>query len=311
MENIIEIKNLTKDYGFNRGVFDISIHVSKGETFGFLGPNGAGKTTTIRHLMGFSKTEKGEVLMMGKNTFDEYSMILKDVGYIPGELSFPDGLSGFEVIDMMQKLKGKKDQNLLTYLCQIFKLDDNLLKSQTKQMSLGTKRKLAIVTAFMSDPNILILDEPTSGLDPLMQDVFIEFIKKEKQKGKTIFLSSHIFNEVDQTCDRISIIKEGRIVDTFITSDFKHDNLKRYLIKFNDQMTLESFIKDSKDSKIIKVIHIHKDHMTLTIETNDHDIDYVVSFISNYVITEFVNEKETLESYFLKFYQDGKEFKGL
>lgn len=311
MEKVIEIKNLTKDYGFNRGVFDLSITVNKGETFGFLGPNGAGKTTTIRHLMGFSKTDIGDVRIRGKQTFNAYFDILKDVGYIPGELSFPDGLTGYEVISMMQDLKGIKNKERLEHLCQIFKLDHSLLKSLTKQMSLGTKRKLAIVTAFMSDPDILILDEPTSGLDPLMQDVFIEFIINEKKRGKTILLSSHIFNEVDQTCDRISIIKEGRIVDTFITSELKHDHNKQYVIKFKDLHTFNTFISHANEVDFIRILDKIDLDLKVRIITNDQDIQEVIDYLSTYEILEFVNEKETLEDYFLKFYKDGKEFKGI
>ena len=311
MNTIIEVKSLTKDYGFGRGVFDISFSIQQGETFGFLGPNGAGKTTTIRHLMGFSKAEKGETRIIGKETFKNYAEILKHVGYIPGELAFPAGLTGFEMIRMMQDLVGKHDNERLKELCNLFKLDDRHLKSNTKQMSLGIKRKLAIVTAFMSDPDILILDEPTSGLDPIMQDVFIDFIKKEKKRGKTILLSSHIFNEVDQTCDRISIIKDGRIVDTFITNDLKHDKHKFYNIRFDDLANYKQFIDDSKNTKFLSILSENPDTLEALISTHDNDIDEVVKYLTNYKIAEFSNKKETLEDYFLRFYKDGQEFGGL
>jgi len=309
LDNIIEVKCLTKDYGFGRGVFDISFFVQKGETFGFLGPNGAGKTTTIRHLMGFSNAKEGETRIKGIETFKNYAEILKHVGYIPGELAFPAGLTGFEMIRMMQDLVGKYDNERLNDLCVLFKLDDRLLKSNTKQMSLGTKRKLAIVTAFMSDPDILILDEPTSGLDPIMQDVFIDFIKKEKERGKTILLSSHIFNEVDQTCDRISIIKEGRIVDTFIANDLRHDKHKFYNIRFDDWDNYKLFI--NKNTKYLNILKKNQSTLEVLVSTHDNDIDEVVNYLSNYKIAEFTNKKETLEDYFLRFYQDGQEFGGL
>ena len=254
MNRIIEVINLTKDYGFGRGVFDVSFSIQKGETFGFLGPNGAGKTTTIRHLMGFSKAEKGEAKILNKDTFTHYAEILKHVGYIPGELAFPAGLTGFELIKMTEDLVGKRDPERLTMLCDLFKLDARLLKSSTKQMSLGTKRKLAIVTAFMSDPDILILDEPTSGLDPIMQDVFIDFIKKEKERGKTILLSSHIFNEVDQTCDRISI--KRKIIDTFVANDLKQQTQ----VLSSPLEDIENYLKFMEMAKFKLFIDIIKGH---------------------------------------------------
>jgi ABC-2 type transport system ATP-binding protein len=311
LDKIIEVINLTKDYGFGRGVFNISFSITKGETFGFLGPNGAGKTTTIRHLMGFSHAEQGETEIFGKDTFKNYSEILKNVGYIPGELAFPAGLTGLEFIKMMQDLVGKYDNERLEMLKELFKLDDAILHANTKQMSLGTKRKLAIVSAFMSDPEVLILDEPTSGLDPFMQDVFIKFLKKEKTRGKTILLSSHMFNEVDQTCDRISIIKEGRIVDTFITNDFKHDKQKEYLINFENIEEYSRFLTEASKCDFISVKNEVANRLNIEILTNDADIDKVVDFFSNFQIGEFTNKKETLEEYFLKFYRDGKEFGGL
>ena len=206
--SIIDVEHLTKDYGSGRGVFDVSIHVNEGEVFGFLGPNGAGKSTTIRHLMGFSQPDSGSTKLLGKDSFSHYHEVLNQVGYIPGEIALPAGLTGWEFIHMMQDMYGIHNDEMLKKMLDLFKLEDNVLKGDTKHMSLGVKRKLAIVTAFMSDPQILILDEPTSGLDPVMQQNFINFIVEEKKRGKTILLSSHIFSEVDATCDRIAIIKD-------------------------------------------------------------------------------------------------------
>ena len=230
--HVIEVNNLTKDYGEGRGVFDVSIYVDKGEVFGFLGPNGAGKSTTIRHLMGFSKPDSGSTKIEGVETFDKYYEILNHVGYIPGEIALPQGLTGWEFIKMMQDLQKVHNNEKLHELLELFELEDVVLNGETKKMSLGVKRKLAIVTAFMSDPDVLILDEPTSGLDPVMQENFIEFIHKEKKRGKTILLSSHIFSEIDNTCDRIAIIKDGKIVSEFIADDLKHASKKFYTIDF-------------------------------------------------------------------------------
>ena len=182
---VLEVNNLTKDYGSGRGVFDVSFSVSKGEVYGFLGPNGAGKSTTIRHIMGFSKPDSGETKIFDKNTFNKYYELLNKVGYIPGEIALPSGLTGYEFLKMMQDLQHIHNQARLDEMLDLFKLEPNVLNGETKRMSLGVKRKLAVVTAFMHDPEVLILDEPTSGLDPVMQEVFIKFIENEKKRGKT------------------------------------------------------------------------------------------------------------------------------
>ena len=203
-EVIIEVDHLTKDYGYGRGVFDVSIKVHKGECYGYLGPNGAGKSTTIRHIVGFSKPQKGSVKIFGQDTFGNTEKILGRVGYLPGEPAIPAGLDGWGFIKMMQGMRGEVNEERLNYLLDLFKFNPD---ANVKEMSLGDKRKLAVVTAFMNDPDVLILDEPTSGLDPIMQKVFIKFIIEEKKRGKTILLSSHIFSEVDATCDTSSIPK--------------------------------------------------------------------------------------------------------
>lgn len=176
---VIEVSRLTKDYGFGRGVFDVSLNVYKGEVFGFLGPNGAGKSTTIRHLMGFSRPNSGSAKIFGHETFEEYGEVLNKVGYIPGEIALPAGLTGTEFIRMMQDMQGIHNEERLSEMLERFELSQAVLDGETKRMSLGVKLKLAVVTAFMSDPEVLILDEPTSGLDPVMQENFIEFIHEE------------------------------------------------------------------------------------------------------------------------------------
>ncbi len=154
MKKII-VENLTKDYGHGRGVFDVSFEIGKGEVFGFLGPNGAGKSTTIRHLMGFSKPDNGSTKILGHESFNGYAKFMDKVGYLPGEIALPSGLTGWQFIDMMKKLKGNIDEAWLKHLIEYFQLDPS---GDTKRMSLGIKRKLAVVTAFMNDPDILILD---------------------------------------------------------------------------------------------------------------------------------------------------------
>lgn len=306
--HVIEVNNLTKDYGEGRGVFDVSIYVDKGEVFGFLGPNGAGKSTTIRHLMGFSKPDSGSTKIEGVETFDKYYEILNHVGYIPGEIALPQGLTGWEFINMMQDLQKIHNNEKLHELLDLFELEDVVLNGETKKMSLGVKRKLAIVTAFMSDPDVLILDEPTSGLDPVMQENFIEFIHKEKKRGKTILLSSHIFSEIDNTCDRIAIIKDGRIVSEFIADDLKHASKKFYTIDFYSEEGKNNFLEKAKK---IKTINIIKNEINeLFVSFDDCDLNYLISLLSELDIKSFSNRRESLEDYFMKFYKENKDFKG-
>jgi ABC-2 type transport system ATP-binding protein len=282
--------------------------INQGEVFGFLGPNGAGKSTTIRHLMGFSHPDSGNTKILDKDSFTEYSQILNNVGYIPGEIALPQGLTGYEFIKMMQDMYHIHDDEMLQKMLNMFELKDNVLKGDTKHMSLGVKRKLAIVTAFMSDPDVLILDEPTSGLDPVMQEVFINFIKEEKSRGKTILLSSHIFSEVDATCDRICIIKDGRIVSEFVANDLKHATLKHFKVIFKSNDSLEHFLNNKKD--FINILNINKDTLTVNLTCDDKDINNFISYISNYEIEEFTNIKETLQDFFMKFYKEDKDFGG-
>lgn len=307
--HVIEVSNLTKDYGSGRGVFDVSIHVDKGEVFGFLGPNGAGKSTTIRHLMGFSKPDKGSAKILEQETFSKYYEILNHVGYIPGEIALPAGLTGYEFLKMMQDLQNIHNQEYLNYLLKLFELEDNVLSGETKRMSLGVKRKLAIVAAFMSDPDVLILDEPTSGLDPVMQETFIEFIHQEKKRGKTILLSSHIFSEIDSTCDRIAIIKDGHIVSEFVANDLKHASRKYYTVDFKDSKNKDKFLKKEKELSSFMLLKEENESVYISIE--DKDLNHLIEILSDLEVSLFSNRKESLEDYFMKFYKEDKDFKGV
>lgn len=210
---------------------------------------------------------------------------------------------------MMQDMYGIHNQEMLDKMLNIFDLQDNVLRGDTKHMSLGVKRKLAIVTAFMSDPQILILDEPTSGLDPVMQQRFIEFVREEKERGKTILLSSHIFSEVDATCDRIAIIKDGHIVSEFMADDLKHASLKQYRIVFKDSDNYKKF-KDSYNKAEFNIIRDNETENKIRITVEDKNINDFISFCSDFEMKEFNNIKETLEDFFMKFYKEDKDFGG-
>ncbi len=301
--SVIEVNNLTKDYGHGRGVFDVSFHVDSGEVFGFLGPNGAGKTTTIRHIMGFSKPQSGSTSVLGMESYKNYYKILSDVGYLPGEVALPSGLKGDEFIKMMQGLRKSKKDEYLKYLLDKFQLDPS---GDMKRMSLGVKRKLAIVTAFMDDPKVLILDEPTSGLDPIMQNVFIDYILEEKKRGKTILLSSHIFHEVDATCDRIAIIKDGKIVSEFVADDLKHSENKVYQINFENLIDYNKFkllgydISYSNDQKLYVKINV-----------NDKEINKLMLTLKDMHVKSFTEEVFSLQDFFMQFYNENRHYGGV
>ncbi len=300
---VISVEHLTKDYGSGRGVFDVNIGVEKGECYGFLGPNGAGKTTTIRHLMGFSKPEKGKTSILDKDSWENSAWLQNTVGYLPGEVTLPAGLSGSKFLRMMEQMRHVKNEECLNMLLDKFELDPNI---SIKQMSLGVKRKLAVVTAFMHDPDILILDEPTSGLDPVMQETFIEFVREEKEKGKTIFLSSHIFHEVDAVCDRIAIIRNGEIVSEFKAGELKEKHDRIYRVTFTSLEDYEKFVKlpytftSKNGNKLRARVQIPAD-----------GVGGLVKNLEGFNISDFVEIPFTLEDYFMGFYDSGKHFEGV
>lgn len=297
---VIEVSHLTKDYGHGRGVFDVSIKVEQGMCYGFLGPNGAGKTTTIRHLMGFSKPQSGSTSILGCDSWNCADELKNSVGYLPGEIAFPKGLTGTEFLDMQMKMRRVKEETYKNELLERFQLDPSM---RVEKMSLGVRRKLAVVTAFLHDPDILILDEPTSGLDPIMQQNFIDFILSEKKRGKTILLSSHIFHEVDACCDRISIIKDGRIVADFVADELKNRSTKIYRISFSD--------KDSYDAFVCKEYLFHSRNekkLRARVMIEAAQINRLLTDITPLNVTEFQEIPFTLEDYFMGFYKNDRHF---
>lgn len=297
---VIEINGLTKDYGHGRGVFDVSLNVEKGVCYGFLGPNGAGKTTTIRHLMGFSKPQSGTVRLCGRDCWSAAAELKTDVGYLPGEIAFPKGLKGTEFLKMQMKMRRVKNDACLKQLLERFELDPN---QSVDKMSLGVRRKLAVVTAFIHDPEILILDEPTSGLDPVMQQRFIDFILDEKKRGKTILLSSHIFHEVDSTCDRISIIRDGRIAADFVADDLKNRSSRIYRVSFGDVDSFDKFcaMDYTFHSK-------NPGRLRARVIIDPSEINTLVSDVAGLNVVDFQEIQFTLEDYFMGFYKNDHVF---
>ena len=220
---MIDVFHISKEYSAGRGIFDVSFQVEPGEVFGLLGANGAGKTTTIRHLMGFGHSDMGECFIGGKNCWDEAALIQKKLGYLPGEVSLPPQMTGVQFLNFCGKMRELKSQRRRVELVERFDLDPSV---KIRRMSRGTKQKLAIVCAFMHRPDVLILDEPTTGLDPLMRSRFIELLLEEKDMGRTIFLSSHIFEEMEKTCDRVGMLVGGHLAAVETVPDGKEQRLE-------------------------------------------------------------------------------------
>jgi len=300
---VIEVNNLTKDYDHGRGIYDVTFEVNKGETLGFLGPNGAGKSTTMRHLMGFSAPQKGNAKILGMDCRKDYAKILKNVGYLPGEVAIPEGLNGNGFIDMMQGLRKARNQKQAKELSDIFAIN---LRQNVKRMSIGEKRKLAVIAAFINDPEILLLDEPTSGLDPVMQEKFIEFIKEEKKRGKTILLSSHMFSEVEALCDRIAIIKDGRIISVVEAAQVKHGLRKIVEITFKERDDYKNFLSEKFEFE-----SINEDQLKVSIVMEDADTNKFLAAIVRYNVASFVENPVTLEDYFMHFCKNDKKFGGV
>lgn len=307
MKHVIEINHLTKNYGQGRGVFDVNFYVNEGEVFGFLGPNGAGKSTTIRHLMGFSIPDSGETLINGVSSLKERDIIMQGVSYIPGEVALPLELTGKEVIEEQKKLKNVTDDTMLNWLIQEFELDPSL---RCKSMSLGMKRKMAIVCAFMNDPDLIIMDEPSSGLDPEMQAKFVELIKLEKRRGKTILLSSHIFSEVDAVCDRIAVIKDGKIVSLFVADELKHKAEKRYRVLYKTP----AYAEEAKKAILAKGFDARNSSSNPSLVHCTCNEDKLASFfgvIPHDGLVDLSEKKETLEDYFMSFYKEDLTYGGV
>jgi ABC-2 type transport system ATP-binding protein len=219
MTEAISVRGLTKSFGRVQALDGLELSVETGEVHGFLGPNGAGKTTTIRILLGLMRATGGSASLLGGDPWADATTLHRRLAYVPGDVTLWPSLSGGEVIDLLGRLRGGLDRQRRAELLERFDLDP---RKKGRTYSKGNRQKVALVAALASDVELLILDEPTSGLDPLMEEVFREVIHEEHRRGRTVLLSSHILAEVEALCDRITIIREGRTVETGTLSDMRH-----------------------------------------------------------------------------------------
>ena len=251
--SVIEVENLTKDYGYGKGVFGVNVSISEGEMVGFVGTNGSGKTTTIRSILGFIKPTKGEARVNGLNSWEHSSEIIKNVGYVPGEIAFPDLKTGVDFLNSQKEFLKLDDMSYANELIERLQLDP---RANLKRMSKGMKQKTALVAALMNDAPIIVLDEPTTGLDPLMRATFLDIIKEEHKKGKTIFMSSHNFEELEGTCDKVALINDGRVIDVCDMNLINNPAEKEFKIEFNSESDYGKFLKEPYKVTRLSLIHI-------------------------------------------------------
>ena len=288
--SILEIKNLTKYYGKVLGVKDLSLTLNEGEIFGFIGPNGAGKSTTIKSIMNLINKTNGVVLLNGKE-FNKDDILLKEtVGYLPSEIHLYDDLTVKEMLDYHEKFYKKNIHQRRLELVKRLKLDES---KKIEDLSLGNLKKLGIILAFMHEPKLVILDEPTSGLDPIMQQEFYELLQEEKEKGTTIFYSTHILNEVSKICDRVGIIKDGVLLKIEKVEEMKKNTLNFVTI---ESAEIDKIIKDLKLDANLKNNNVIRFKNSLS-------SDMLIKSLAKYKIDKILIEEATLEDIFLHYYK--------
>jgi ABC-2 type transport system ATP-binding protein len=292
MPAIIRTERLTKSYGPHRGIVDVDLEVQAGEIFGFLGPNGAGKTTTIRTLLDLIRPTSGRAFVFDIETTADPVSIHRRIGYIPGEFALYDRLTGGQTLEYFGNLRGGVDKAYRASLVERFDLDTS---RKFKEYSKGNKQKVGLVIALQHRPEMLILDEPTSGLDPLIQQSFYELVREAREEGRTVFLSSHILSEVERTCDRVAIIRDGKLVKVDSVEglrDLAHHEVE---LRFADGVPADAF------ASLPGVSDVKVGEHTLRLRVSG-PITPVVQAAAQYELLDFVSREPTLEETFLAQY---------
>lgn len=293
MQAIIKTKNLTKYYGKTRGVEELNLEVKKGEIFGFLGPNGAGKTTTIRLLLHLIKPTSGEVFIFGKEVGRSYIKILGEIGYLSGDLNLYGEMTGKQLLKFAGSFYRNNFEKFQKEATEILGCE---LNKSYKSLSSGNKQKIGILLAIFHKPKLLILDEPTSGLDPLTQNEFYKLLFDLKEKGTTIFFSSHNLPEVEKVCDRVGIIREGRLADVETIDEIRGHRRKEVEIYFVGPYKK----KDFSSIKDIEILEARKEYIRLFAKSSA--TERLIKILANYKIKDINFSYPDLEDVFLKYY---------
>jgi len=295
MTSMIEVEKLTKSYGGKRGIAEVSFQVEEGDVFGFLGPNGAGKTTTIRLLMALLHADAGAARIAGLDCWKQSLEIKRLIGYVPGEPALDPNLTGGQILEYFANLRGSVDQAYLKRLVERFELDTS---RKFRQYSTGNKRKVVLIQAFMHRPRLLILDEPTSGLDPLNQQEFDHMVKEARDEGRTVFLSSHVLSEVEKTCTRVGIIRDGSLVRIGDVAEVKA--IKRYeiTITFANPISAETFKTVEGVIEAEALNHGHGVRLAM-----QGPADAVIKAAARYPVVSLTSYEPSLEDIFLRYYE--------
>jgi len=292
---IIHTEQLTKRYGHARGVDKLNLDVLPGEVFGFLGPNGAGKTTTIRVLLDFIRPTSGRALLFGLDSRRDSRAIRRRIGYLPGELTLYDSLSGVELLTFFAHLRGLASIETGRRVAE--RLDCDLTR-EIKALSHGNRQKLGLVQALMGDPELTIFDEPTLGLDPLVQAVFFQLVDELRTAGRTLFVSSHNLPEVQRLCDRVGIIREGRLLAVESVSDLKRRAVRRLELRFTEPVSAERF------ARVPGVRDLVVDGPVLSCVVAG-PVDPMLRAALEFRVEDVISHEPSLEEIFLAFYGDG------
>ncbi|UII58241.1 ABC transporter ATP-binding protein (plasmid) [Cytobacillus spongiae] len=290
--NVIEINGLTKMYGKSRGITDIHFHVEEGEIFGFIGPNGAGKSTTIRTLLSLIHPTSGSAKIFGKDCIEFAPEIAKEVGYLPSEVFYYDNMKVMDLLKYSASFYNKDCMKRIKELAEMLNLD---LTKKIDDLSLGNKKKVGIIQGLLHEPKLIILDEPTSGLDPLMQQKFFELLQAENKKGATILFSSHILGEVQRLCDRVAIIKEGKIVQVEKISTLKENNHKKFKLEVRSDVERSYFELEG-----VSKLEVEDHHVSFLFRG---DINTVMKRIAEIELSNLWIEEPDLEEIFMHYYE--------
>ncbi|WP_100402546.1 ABC transporter ATP-binding protein [Bacillus sp. FJAT-42315] len=287
---MIDVNGLTKQFSNGRGVFDLSFSIAEGEAFGFLGPNGAGKSTTIRLLMGFIQADHGQAAIRQLDCWKEAAAIQIFTGYLPGEIAFIEGMTGREFLQLLADMRKMKDHTLKNELIERLQFDPD---TPIRKMSKGMKQKVAITATFMHRPAVIILDEPTSGLDPLMQQLFINLVNEEKKRGTTFLFSSHSFQEIERTCDRAAIIKDGYLVAEKDVHQWQ--TLQRKVL----EITVANEMEADRLEQVLNGERTGSNRVRVTVKG---DFDSLIHTLADYHVLNLDAHAQSLEDIFMDYY---------
>jgi ABC-2 type transport system ATP-binding protein len=292
---VIETRALTKTYGKARGIENVNLRVQRGEIFGFLGPNGAGKTTTLRTLLDIIHPTRGAASVLGLDPRKDGQGLRRRMGYLPGELALYPNLTGREILEYSSHLRDGVPQAEIDRLAKLLEID---LSRPVRSYSHGNRQKVGLILALMHKPELVILDEPTNGLDPLIQQVFYELMEEVRKDGRTVFFSSHILPEVERLCDRVGILREGKLVAVETVAGVKQKAIRRIDFIFDGPVSADTF------RSIPGVTEVRGAGSTLSMVVQG-DLDALIKAIARYPLRNIVTYEPNLEEFFLAFYREG------